>query len=319
MLETLQVDSVISYLIALVLPAFDAIFPVLPSETAVIALGVTTAGSTDPRIALLVACAAAGAFLGDNLCYLLGRRFGPAVQRRFFATPKGARTRAWAERSLDRYGPQLIVVCRFIPGGRTAVTLTCGLVGYPRRRFVPATAVAAVIWALYAFLIGRIGGQAFEHNIWAGLAVAFGASVVISALIEGIRRLRRRWRRPGRVVRRHAGQVEPDHPGQDQRDRDELGHRDRVAEEDHADRGRAGRADPGPDRVGGPDRELAQRHGQQPEAGQRAEREPHHRPRDPQAVAQLQAHGEPGLEQAGRNKRHPGHQITSRPGLHLSN
>lgn len=314
MLETLQVDSIISYLIALVLPAFDAIFPVLPSETAVIALGVTTAGSADPRIALLVACAAAGAFLGDNLCYLLGRRFGPAVQRRFFDTPKGARTRAWAERSLDRYGTQLIIVCRFIPGGRTAVTLTCGLVGYPRRRFVPATAVAAVIWALYAFLIGRIGGQAFEHNIWAGLAVAFGASVVISALIEGIRRLHGRRRAASQGP---AGQVEPDHPGQDQRDRDELGDRDRVAEEDDADRGRAGGADPGPDRVGGPDRELAQRHGQQPEADQRAEREPHHRPRDPQAVAQLQAHSEAGLEKAGRNERHPSHHITSRSGFRL--
>jgi membrane-associated protein len=313
MLDTLQVDSVISYLIALVLPAFDAIVPVLPSETAVIALGVTTAGSADPRIALLVACAAAGAFLGDNLCYLLGRRFGPAVERRFFAGPKGARTRAWAERSLDRYGPQLIVVCRFVPGGRTAVTLTCGLIGYPRRRFVAATAVAAVIWALYAFLIGRIGGQAFEHNIWAGLAVAFGASVVISGLIELIRRLRARA-----SSGRRAGQVEPDHPGQDQRDRDEPGDRDRVAEEDHPDRGGAGRADPGPDRVGGPDRELPQGDGQQPEAGQRAQREPRHRPRDPQSVAQLQAHGEAGLEQAGRKKRHPGHHITSRSDLHFS-
>jgi membrane-associated protein len=275
-LDTLQVDSVLSYLIALILPAFDAILPVLPSETAVIALGVTTAGSTDPRIALLVACAAVGAFLGDNLCYLLGRRFGPAVQRRFFATAKGARTRAWAERSLERFGTQLIIVCRFIPGGRTAVTLTCGLVGYPRRRFVPATAVAATIWALYAFLIGRLGGHAFEHNIWAGLAVAFGASIAISAVVEVIRRLRRRA-----SSGRRAGQVEPDHPGQDQRDRDELGHRDRVAEEDHADRGGAGGADPGPDRVGGSDREFPQRDGQQPEARQSAEREPRHRPRDP--------------------------------------
>jgi membrane-associated protein len=319
MLETLQVDSVLSYLIALVLPAFDAIFPVVPSETAVIALGVTTAGSTDPRIALLVACAAIGAFLGDNLCYLLGRRFGPAVERRFFANPKGAKTRAWAERSLDRYGPQLIVVCRFIPGGRTAVTLTCGLVGYPRRRFVPATAVAAVIWALYAFLIGRIGGQAFEHNIWAGLAVALGVSIVISGLIELVRRLLGRGRAGGRGRSgRHAGQVEPDHPGQDQRDRDELGHRDRVAEEDHAHHGGAGRADPGPDRVGGPDREVPQRQRQQPEAGQRAEREPRHRPRDPQAVAQLQADGEPGLEQPRRHQRHPGHHITPYPDFRLS-
>jgi membrane-associated protein len=295
-LETLQVDSVLSYLIALVIPALDAIFPVLPSETAVITLGVTTAGSTDPRIALLVACAAAGAFLGDNLCYLLGRRFGPAVERRFFAGPKGVRTRAWAERSLERYGPQLIIVCRFIPGGRTAVTLTCGLVEYQRRRFVAATAVAAVIWALYAFLIGRIGGRAFEHNIWAGLAVAFGASIALSGVIELIRRLHGRRRGhgggqgegqggghgggQGRSGRR-AGQVEPDHTGQDQRDRDELGHRDRVAEEDHADGGGAGGADPGPDRVGGSDREFPQRDGQQPEARQRAEREPRHRPRDP--------------------------------------
>jgi membrane-associated protein len=310
-LSTLQVDSILSYLIALVIPALDAIIPVLPSETAVITLGVTTAGSADPRIALLVACAAAGAFLGDNLSYLLGRRFGPAVERRFFTTEKGARARAWAERSLARYGPQLIIVCRFIPGGRTAVTLTCGLIGYPRRRFAIATAVAAVIWALYAFLIGRIGGQAFEHNIWAGLAVAFGASVAISALVELVRRLH------GRRSGRRAGQVEPDHPGQDQRDRDEPGDRHRVAQQEHAYGGGAGRAEPGPDRVGGADREVPQGDGQQPEAGQGAEREPGHRPRLPQAVAQLQADREAGLEQAGHHQRHPGHQITPRPDFRL--
>jgi len=193
--DSLQVDSALSYLIAFVIPALDAVFPVLPSESAIIALGVATAGSADPRIALLIGCAAAGAFVGDNLSYLLGRRFGPAVQRRFFATPKGAKARAWAERSLDKYGTQLIVVCRFIPGGRTAVTLTCGLTGYPRRRFAAATALAAVIWALYAFFIGRIGGQAFEDNPWAGLVIAFGASIAISAVIEVIRRLLSRRRR----------------------------------------------------------------------------------------------------------------------------
>ncbi len=189
-LTSLQVDSPISYLIAIVIPALDAVFPVLPSETAVIALGVATAGSADPRIALLVAGAAAGAFLGDNLCYLLGRRFGPAVERRFFASEKGARRRRWAEHSLERYGTQLIIVCRFIPGGRTAVTLSCGLVGYSRRKFVAATAVAAVIWALYAFFTGRLGGKAFEDRPWIGFAVAFGITVAVSGLIEAARRIR---------------------------------------------------------------------------------------------------------------------------------
>ena len=194
-LTSLHTGSALSYAIAVVLPALDAIFPLVPSETVIIALGVATAGSADPRLGLLVACAAAGAFLGDNLSYFLGRRFGPLVERRFFATGKGARQRAWAERSLDRFGMQLIVVCRFIPGGRTAVTLSCGLIGYSRRRFILATAVAAIIWALYSFFIGRLGGAAFEGKPWAGFLVSLGATLVISGLIEGARRLRRAHRR----------------------------------------------------------------------------------------------------------------------------
>jgi len=156
-LTSLQVSAVLSYVIAIAVPALDAVFPVLPSETTIIALGVATAGSTDPRIALLVACCAAGAFLGDNLSYLLGRRFGPWAERRFFPGGTGAQRRAWAERSLERFGMQLIVVCRFFPGGRTAVTLCCGLIRYPRRRFVVATAVAGSIWAVYSFFLGRPG------------------------------------------------------------------------------------------------------------------------------------------------------------------
>ncbi len=52
---------------------------------------------------------------------------------------------------------RIIIACRFIPGWRTAVTLICGLIGYPRRRFVTANAVAGIIWASYAFFLGKIG------------------------------------------------------------------------------------------------------------------------------------------------------------------
>jgi membrane-associated protein len=199
-LDSLQVGSLLSYAIAVIIPALDAVLPVLPSETAIITLGVATAGSADPRIALLIACSAAGAFLGDNLCYLLGRRFGPRIERRFFRSEKGARRRAWAERSLERYGMPLIIVCRFIPGGRTAVTLCCGIVGYDRRRFVIATAAAGVIWASYSFFIGRLGGRAFEDKPWAGLLLAFGISVAVSGLIEAVRRIRSARRARGRAV-----------------------------------------------------------------------------------------------------------------------
>jgi membrane protein DedA with SNARE-associated domain len=209
-LASLQVDSLLSYAAAIVFPALDAVLPVLPSETIVITLGVATAGSADPRIALLVACAAAGAFLGDNLCYLLGSRFGPWIERRFFQSEKGAKQRAWAVQSLERYGIPLIIACRFIPGGRTAVMLSCGIVRYDRRRFIIATAIAGVIWACYAFFIGRLGGKAFEDKPWAGLLLAFGGTLAISGLIELVRRL---WARRTRRRAGAQGQGDAEHQG----------------------------------------------------------------------------------------------------------
>jgi membrane-associated protein len=207
-ITSLQVGSALSYLIAFALPLLDAVLPVLPSETVIIAFGVATAGSADPRVFLIVACAALGAFTGDNLAYLIGWRFGPWVERRFFKGQKGTATRDWAERSLARFGTGLIIVCRFIPGGRTAVTLCCGLVKYPWRRFAPATAVAAVVWASYAFLAGRFGGKAFEDKPLVGFAVAFGGVLLVSGIVELVRRMVA-WRR-----RKAAGQpVDDDPPG----------------------------------------------------------------------------------------------------------
>ena len=108
---SLALASPLSYAIAVLLPAFDAIIPILPSETLIIALGVATAGSADPRIAILVGLAALGAFLGDNLTYQLGRWLGPAIERRVFASEKGARRRAWAENALEHYGARIIIAC----------------------------------------------------------------------------------------------------------------------------------------------------------------------------------------------------------------
>lgn len=201
----LEVGSLLSYLVAVLVPALDALLPWLPSESVIIALGAVTAGSTDPRIGVLVVLAAFGAFLGDNAAYLVGKRFGPAVERRLLRGEKGAQRRAWAERSLGRYGMRLIILCRFIPGGRTVITLTCGVIGYPRRRYLTATACAGILWASYAFFLGRLGGRLFEDQLWIGLLLGLGLGLGVSVLIEVGRRV---WQWRARVVReRHR-----DHP-----------------------------------------------------------------------------------------------------------
>jgi membrane-associated protein len=181
-----------AYAVVLLLALLDAIVPVVPSETAVITAGVVAAAG-DLQLGLVIAAAAVGAFLGDNLAYLIGNRFGRRVAERFFHGEKAQKRIEWAEHQLDTRGGEVIAVSRFIPGGRTAVTLSAGTLGYPWRRFAMFDAMAAVGWALYASLLGYFGGRAFEDAPWKGLLIALGTGFAIAGLVELVRWARKRW------------------------------------------------------------------------------------------------------------------------------
>lgn len=181
-----------AYAIVFLLALLDVFVPIVPSETAVITAGVVAA-SGDLSLPVVIAAAAAGAFLGDNSSYLVGRRFGSRATDRFFSHGKGAERLDWAETQLDERGGELIAVGRFIPGGRTVVTLSAGTLRYPWRRFVLFDAVAALGWALYASLLGYFGGRAFENAAWKGLLLALGIAFAVTGTIELVRwALRRR-------------------------------------------------------------------------------------------------------------------------------
>jgi membrane-associated protein len=182
-----------SYALIFGLAYFDAIIPLVPSETAVITGGVLSA-SGDMILPLIIVVAAAGAFCGDNTAYLIGRHFGEPVKRRFFKGQKAKERMDWAEHQLDDRGAELIVVARFIPGGRTAVTLSAGGMHWPWPRFAVADAVASVIWATYASLIGYFGGKTFENQPWKGLLLALVIAFAVAGGIELVRWLLRRRR-----------------------------------------------------------------------------------------------------------------------------
>ena len=184
-----------AYVVVFMFAFLDAIIPIVPSETAVVTAGVV-AGNGDLNLMLVVAAAATGAFLGDNCAYLIGRTFGHRATERF-SGEKGKRRFRWAEEQLDERGGELIAVARFIPGGRTAVTLSAGTLGYPWRRLVVFDAVAALAWALYSALLGYYGGKTFE-SVW-GLVLALFTAFAIAGGIELTRwLLKRRRARPGR-------------------------------------------------------------------------------------------------------------------------
>ena len=181
-----------SYLIVFGVALLDAFFPVVPSEATAIAAGVV-AGAGDLRVELLIPAAALGAIVGDNISYAGGHFLGERITNRFFSGEKSKKRLAWAERMLAERGGYLIVVARFIPGGRTVTTFTAGLVKTFRwRRFIVFDVIAGVIWGSYTVLLGYFGGKTFEEEPWKGLLLAFGIAVAVTAAVEVYRHLRAR-------------------------------------------------------------------------------------------------------------------------------
>src|SRR5918995_927147 len=161
------------YLALLAFAALDAFFPIVPSESLVITAG-AFAASGEPNLAGVIVAAALGAFIGDHISYFIGRFAGEKAMQR--AKPGSRKAAAWARghKLLTDRGGTILIVCRYLPGARTAITLTAGAVAYRLRSFSFFDAIAASSWAAYSATVGYIGGEAFEESPWKGVALGLG-------------------------------------------------------------------------------------------------------------------------------------------------
>jgi membrane-associated protein len=168
----------------------DGFFPPIPSESVVVGLAAVAATADVPNPWLLMLVAGVGAFSGDNIAYLIGRRVGT----RRWSWMRGPRMQSafrWAGKELRKRPASLILVARFVPIGRVAVNLTAGVTHYPRLRFVGLTVLSATLWAGYSVGIGLFFGQWFEDNHLLGAAIAIVCAVALGIAVDvAINRLR---------------------------------------------------------------------------------------------------------------------------------
>jgi membrane protein DedA with SNARE-associated domain len=183
-----------SYFVIFIVAVIDAFFPLVPSET-VLVIGGSFAASGDLNLLFVILAGSAGAILGDNISYGIGALVGERTVKRWFRSEKAHKRLEWAERTLDERGAYIIIVARFIPGGRTAVTFSAGYIPtFPWRRFIVYDIVAGVIWATYAALLGYFGGKTFENHPFYGVLVALGIALALGLVVEVVRHARARRR-----------------------------------------------------------------------------------------------------------------------------
>jgi membrane-associated protein len=180
--------SPLTYLLIVTVCTGDALLPLFPAEVVVITAAVLAANGR-LSIGLVVVAAIAGAMLGDNCAYGLGRGGLRRLAERLLRSGGAQAKLRWARSRLQTSGAWIIVIARFIPGGRTATTYVAGTLEMEwRRRFLPADTAAGVLWSLYASALGYFGGAAFEHNLWIPLLIATGTSLLVAVVGELIRR-----------------------------------------------------------------------------------------------------------------------------------
>ena len=180
-------------LVIFIIALLDSIVPIVPSETTVI-IGGIAAGQGDQLLLLVILMGAVGAFTGDSIAYYLGKRFRPKVTAVLGRkNGDGDVKMAKAAAQIDKRGGLLLITARFIPGGRTLMTLSCGATHRPYKAwFVPWDMLAATLWAGYAAIIGFAFGDLFEDDHSKAFWLAFGTALGITGLIELVRWSRHR-------------------------------------------------------------------------------------------------------------------------------
>ncbi len=123
-------------------------------------------------------CAALGAFAGDALSYWLGHRWGPSM-REHWLFRRYPQFIDRGERMFRKHGSKGIVIARFVGAVRPFVPAVAGMLRMPLRRYMPASAVAAVLWAACFLAPGWIFGASYD----AVAAVADRLVLVLLALV----------------------------------------------------------------------------------------------------------------------------------------
>ena len=166
-------------------------------------LSTTAAGSTlHLSLPAVLLAAAAGAVLGAQVGYLIGRRFGPSLLDRP-DRPRLQHAVARSAAALERYGTaRAIVLARFIPLVRTVLNPLAGTVQVSVRVFTTWQIVGGLLWSLGVTFAGYLLGASVP-NVDTYLLPIIAVIVAVSLVPVALELLRNR---PGRTPAAQAQQ-----------------------------------------------------------------------------------------------------------------
>jgi membrane protein DedA with SNARE-associated domain len=154
----------------------------LPGETVTL-LGGYAAGSGQLQALGVMAAAASGAMLGDNIGYWVGRRAGwPFLVRVGALLRQSPEQMERLRESFLRHAGKSVLLGRFVAVLRVIAGPMAGAVGMPYRRFLLCNATGACLWAVTMVSLAWLGGRwiPFEKMVKGVVEFGLGALLLVA-------------------------------------------------------------------------------------------------------------------------------------------
>jgi len=136
----------------------------LPGETALVLASIYAGATGDLHIAQVIAAAAAGAIIGDNMGFWVGRHFGmPLLKRYGRFIHLDEKRLAFGEAMFRRHGAKIVFFGRFIAILRIFAALLAGVNRYGWGSFLFYNAAGGIVWATVFGLGGYFFGEAIHR------------------------------------------------------------------------------------------------------------------------------------------------------------
>jgi membrane protein DedA with SNARE-associated domain len=179
--------------------------PFAPGELALVS-GAIGAAEGKLSIGWVIAVAAAGAIIGDNIGYTIGKLGGRRLLERDGLFAKQRRgVLAMADPFFDRHGPKTVFIGRWLPVLRVYASWLAGASRMPYGAFLFWNATGGVVWATAVGLLGYFGGSAASSLI--EKFGKFGAVFVLLGVVTVVLITRRQQRRGEDWVRKESQEI----------------------------------------------------------------------------------------------------------------
>jgi membrane protein DedA with SNARE-associated domain len=165
----------------------------VPGETALLA-GAALAHFGRLSLGWVIAAAIAGATLGDNLGFLVGRRGGRTLAERYGRRVGLTRKRLdQFDRFFERHGGRTVFIARFITGLRVFGAVLAGASGLRWPTFLFYNAAGAVVWATAVAIAGYMLGESWDVlERWVGRSSVIALAAIAIIVLVAVARARRR-------------------------------------------------------------------------------------------------------------------------------